>query len=128
MSVAAKNSGIPGTLGRTQAQVAQIAEHSLLVRAEAFEKLGVIELGRALLLREPVQFAQVREHGLSALRRELPPLWKKLLAHVALLFRGQCVPDALALAQFHPLLRRQAVPLLRSEERRVGKECRSRWS
>ena len=29
---------------------------------------------------------------------------------------------------FFPGLKKQAMKVLRSEERRVGKECRSRWS
>ena len=28
----------------------------------------------------------------------------------------------------NPVLTRESIPLSRSEERRVGKECRSRWS
>ena len=43
-------------------------------------------------------------------------------------FAGLLCTAALCIFVFHKAFRAQAWTALRSEERRVGKECRSRWS
>ena len=47
---------------------------------------------------------------------------------VCSLVRGKNVDEALAILKFTPRGAADIIAKVRSEERRVGKECRSRWS
>ena len=47
---------------------------------------------------------------------------------VADLVRGKNIGEAFAILKFTPKVGADVVEKVRSEERRVGKECRSRWS
>ena len=49
---------------------------------------------------------------------------KKIVPKTALL----SVSDKSGLVSFGKFLKKKKIKIIRSEERRVGKECRSRWS
>src|ERR1035438_10533014 len=98
--------------------IARIAVYTFQARiAEQLTRGRVLLMGDAAHLTPP--FAG---QGMNAgLRDAMNVAWK-----VAMVVRGQATSSLLA---SYEVERRQPISaMIRSEERRVGKECRSRWS
>src|SRR5207253_5600171 len=59
---------------------------------------------------------------------DIRPKLKTILAPVLLLQGRQDLAGEANICEGHSLIKNSTLAFIRSEERRVGKECRSRWS
>ena len=125
-----------------------------MIRRLAIETLGDITDPRSIdyllaKLDDPdIASQQAAVNSISALVAAFPEMKSDVLAKIRKLLQSPSIPvklnalsvfvnvqgegyhDELLLASkdSDPVIRQKAISLMRSEERRVGKECRSRWS
>ena len=100
---------------------AELTEDAALAYEKAEERLNVNPLARAQLGEEPMRALERR-----VLLAVVDKRWREHLYEMDYLKEGIGLR---AMAQRDPLVEyANEGALLRSEERRVGKECRSRWS